>query len=214
MDILNPKIEEYLLQLFPINDPVLKKMEERYKISNFPSVGPLIGQFLHQLTIMTKAYRVFEMGSGFGYSALWIAKALPPDGKIICTDLSEENKQLAEKYFKAAGELHKLDFRIGNAIEILEKEQEPLDIIFCDIEKEYYPRAFKIALSKLKQGGLLLADNVLWKGRITDPRINDQATKGVKKFNQLISTTENVASVIIPIRDGLSVTIKLANIED
>ncbi len=208
MEIVNHKIEQYLRELFPINDPVLKKMEERYKNLNFPSVGPLVGQLLHQLVIMTRARHIFEMGSGFGYSALWMAKALPPDGKITCTDMNKENKLLAEQYFKEAGEFHKLDFRVGNAINILSQEKQQFDVIFCDIDKESYPKAFQLAMNKLRVGGILVTDNVLWRGQVADPQRNDSATTGVKEYNRLISTSPNVISTIIPIRDGVAISLK------
>ncbi len=209
MDIVHPDIEKYLTELFPIKDPVLRKMEDHYRSFNFPSVGPLVGQLLHQLVKMVNARIVFEMGSGFGYSALWMAKALPSNGKIICTDMKEDNKRLAHEYFKEAGEEHKLDFRIGNAIDILSRESGPFDVIFCDIEKESYPQAFELSLKKLRVGGLLLTDNVLWHGRVTDQSSNDSATRSILEFNRLISTTPTVISTIIPLRDGLSITVKI-----
>jgi len=149
-----------------------------------------------------------ELGSGFGYSALWFSEKMEETTEIICTDFLEENKQLAEKYFKKAGVKTKIDFRIGDAIKILDEIEGEFDIIFNDVEKEDYPEVFKKAIPKLRKGGLLITDNTLWYGKVAQKRKKDYQTSGSREYNRIAFTDKRVVSVILPLRDGITVTMK------
>ena len=183
-------------------------MERHAALNGFPIVGPLVGRFLRQLVIATGARKIFEMGSGFGYSAIWMARGLPVDGKIICTDGSAENRRLALDYFKKAQLDSLMEFKSGDALEIIRQTNDTFDIILNDIDKEQYPEAFDLAIPRLKKGGLLITDNVLWSGHILD-RIPSEATMAILKFNRKLFETPGILSSIIPIRDGLGMAVKL-----
>ena len=207
--ITSPEIEQYIQNLYPIEDPTLNEMNELGEKINFPAVGPLVGRLLYQLTKMTKAKTVFEMGSGFGYSAFWFALALPEDGTIYLTDQSQKNTELAKSFFLQGNLAHKARFHVGDSIQILSKLHETFDIIFIDIEKEHYPKALELAKTKLKTGGLIIADNLLWFGQVLEKE-GDVATQGIKKFNQLLYNDCNFISTLLPIRDGVGIAFKIS----
>ncbi len=206
--IVSPDIEEYLRNLTPVEDEVLREMEEFGRERDFPIIGPLVGRLLYQLAVMIRAKKVFEMGSGFGYSAYWFAKALGNEGFVVFTDLSEKNARLAEGFFRRGGVQKKLKIHIGDSIRVLEDTQEEFDIIFNDIDKEHYPSVVDKAYKKLRSGGLFVTDNVLWYGRVLteDP---SPSTKAVKEFTRLLLSEKGFLTTIIPIRDGISLGVKL-----
>jgi predicted O-methyltransferase YrrM len=208
VDIVNPEIESYLEHLLPPEDKVLEEMEREGKKRQFPIVGPQVGRVLFQMARLLGATRVFEMGSGFGYSAYWFLKGMPADGQVVLTDGSKENLERARSYFKKAGLLSRVIMEKGNALEVIDRYPGPFDIIFNDIDKEQYPQAFQKAIPRLRSGGLLISDNVLWFGRIlTDSR--DPDVQGIREYNRLIAKTKEVFTSIIPIRDGVSISIKI-----
>lgn len=213
MHITEPKINEYMKTIAQGaqlgNDrAVLQEMEEYAGEHDFPIVGPLVGRFLRQLALAIGAKRIFEMGSGYGYSAIWFAGGLAAGGKISCTDGSAANKTRALGHFKTAGYDDRIDFLVGDARDIIGKSDGPFDIIFNDIDKEQYPDAFALAVPRLRKGGLYITDNVLWSGRILDGDKSD-STRGVIEHNRLLFETGNLLSSIVPIRDGLGMAIKL-----
>lgn len=222
LDILHPSINEYLLEVIPSRDKVLTEMEAYARENRFPIVGPLVGRVLHQLVLMTNPTRIFEMGSGFGYSAYWMAKALrEPEAGIICTDGSQENADRAAGYLARGGIADRIDYRVGNALEIIDKTEGEFDIIYNDIDKDGYPEAFRKAIPRLRSGGLFITDNMLWLGRVvtydTDAdvqRLDEEeqwvhnTTVGVKELTRLLYSSPDVFTTVIPLRDGVSVAIK------
>ncbi len=208
MEIVNGKIEDYIYELNPTLDPVLIEMEALGGRKNFPIVGPLVGRLLYQLTRLSRAASVFEMGSGFGYSTYWFGMAIPHPGFIYHTDTSSENSKLAQDFLRKGRLMNKVRFLVGNAVELIDHTREAFDIIFIDIEKEDYPAAYEKAKKRIRPGGLLIADNSLWFGRVLDKK-GDRATEGIKKFNQLLASDKDFFQVIIPLRDGVSVNYKL-----
>ncbi len=208
MDLIHPEINRYLDSLLPERHPKLLEMERFAKERDFPIVGPQVGRVLYQYVKITGARRIFEMGSGFGYSAFWIAMALPAEGKLICSEASQNNVDLAEDYLKVAGLLPKVQLRIGDALKILGKTEGLFDLIFCDVDTEFYPDALQLALTKLREGGLLITDNALFHGRVLSPN-PDATTRGVVEYNRAAFSTENLWTVILPVRDGLAVSWKM-----
>lgn len=208
MEIINKRIEEYIQDLYPTKDPVLKEMETLAVRKDFPIVGPAVGRLLYQLARMTNATAIFEMGSGFGYSTYWFAMALPHSGYVYHTDTSAVNSKLAQEYLRKGRQMNKVRFLVGNAMELIESVKDTFDIVFIDIDKENYPEAYEKAKKKLKPGGLLIADNALWWGRVLDKK-GDSATEGIKKFNQLMAADKDFFQTLLPIRDGVSVSYKL-----
>ncbi len=206
--IVNPDIEEYLRGLAPVEDEVLREMEELGRNRDFPIIGPLVGRLLYQLAVMIGAKRVFEMGSGFGYSAYWFAKALGEGGFVVYTDLSEKNAQSAEEFFRRGGLREKIRINVADSMKILEETEEEFDIVFNDIDKEQYPLVVDIAHKRLRKGGLFITDNVLWYGRVLTEDTSS-STKGVKEFTSLLLSQKGFLTTIIPIRDGISLSVKL-----
>ena len=153
MEIINTAIENYLKGLLPDRDSVLQQMEAYGYKKDFPIIGPLVGRLLLQLASLTQAKKIFELGSGFGYSALWFSKGVQPDAKIICTDGSRENAAMAQGFFKQAGIERLVDFRVGDALSLLDQESGSFDIILNDIDKHEYPQAFRKAVPRLRKGG-------------------------------------------------------------
>ncbi|MDE0689548.1 MAG: O-methyltransferase [Candidatus Poribacteria bacterium] len=222
LDILHPSIDDYLLDIIPERDAVLTEMETHARANRFPIVGPLVGRVLHQLVLLTNPTRIFEMGSGFGYSAYWMAKALQkPEASIICTDGSQENADSAVGYLARGGIADRIDYRVGNALEIIDETEGEFDIIYNDIDKDGYPEAFHKAIPRLRSGGLFITDNMLWMGRVVTqepggpPEGLDEreqwfhaATIGVKELTRLLYSSSDVFTTIIPLRDGVSVAVK------
>ncbi|MEW6145188.1 MAG: O-methyltransferase [Thermodesulfobacteriota bacterium] len=205
--IVNPEIEAYIESLTPAGDKVLEEMEERARLSEFPIVGPLVGRLLFQLAVMINAKRVLELGSGFGYSAYWFAKAVGEGGSVVYTDMSVENARAADDFFARAGLRHRLDIRTGDAVRILDESKGEFDIIFNDIDKEYYPLVVDTAYEKLRKGGIFITDNVLWSGRVLSGD-SSPGTEGVREFTRLLLSKTGFFTAIIPLRDGISVSLK------
>ena len=206
--ITDSKIEQYIEHLYPLEDPVLKEMERLAQKINFPIVGPLVGRLLYQLAHMISAKTVFEMGSGFGYSAFWFALALPENGTVHLTDLAKKNSEHARQFFTQANLTHKAKFHVGNARDILEKMDHAFDIILIDADKERYPENFQIAKPKLNRGGLLIVDNLLWSGEVLEKN-GDEATEGIKRMTRMLFNDCDFISTLLPIRDGVGVAYKI-----
>ncbi|MCI0453897.1 MAG: O-methyltransferase [Candidatus Dadabacteria bacterium] len=206
--IVNPKIEEYLRSLETVQDEVLKEMEILGEERGFPIIGPLVGRLIYQLAVIIGAKRVLDMGSGFGYSAYWFAKAVGDGGHVVFAELSEKNTRLAKEFFRRGDVDKRVDIHTGDALEILEEMDGVFDIIFNDIDKEFYPLVVDRAYKKLRPGGLFITDNVLWFGRVLTNDLSP-STKGVKEFTRLIFEENGFFTTVIPIRDGVSISVKL-----
>lgn len=210
IEITHPALNEYLYALLPARDPVLQEMEALASERDIPIIGPMVGRILYQLVRLVKAKRVFEMGSAIGYSTLWIARAAGGNSVVYYTDSDPENARQAERFFERAGVRDRIQILSGDALELLDQTPGTFDVIFNDVNKEQYPQVFHKAVPRLRQGGLLLADNVLWSGRVTQPRQDqDAATRGVVEFNRLIYSCPELFPTILPVRDGFAVCEKL-----
>jgi predicted O-methyltransferase YrrM len=207
VDILDPHIEQYIHRVAPVSPPPLDEMEAYARENGFPIIGPLVGRLLQQLVIMTNAKRIIELGSGYGYSALWMAMVLPSDGEIICTDGDAENERRAESYFQRAGVQTMIDFRVGDALELFAEVPGPFDLVLNDIDKEGYPDTIEPVKRKLRQGGVFVTDNLLWSGRVLGPD-DAESTRGVLEFTRRLYDDEDLLTSIVPIRDGVSLAVK------
>jgi predicted O-methyltransferase YrrM len=210
MDIVDPSIEDYLHGLLRSEDPTLKEMEERAKKERFPIIGPLVGRLCLQLASSVGARDVFEMGSGFGYSTWYFAQAVGEGGRVVHTDGNAERSSDARKYLKKSGLDARVTFEVGDAIEILKKYPGPFDVVFIDIDKQAYPQALELARSRVRVGGLIITDNVLWKGRVVD-EARDPETRGVKRYNEEAFSASELLTTIIPLRDGVAVSLMLGD---
>jgi caffeoyl-CoA O-methyltransferase len=206
--ITNPAIHAYLEANRPPSDPTLRAMEEYGEKRNFPSLGPQCGRVLYALTAISKAKKIFELGSGYGYSMYWMAKAMADGGLVIGTDRDPENAAAAREYFRQGGLLERTDLRTGDAVSLFAAESGPFDIVVCDIDKERYPDILELAKPRLRPGGMLVADNLLRAGKILDASLSDPATNGIREFTRRIFGDPDFFSVIVPLRDGLSISVR------
>ncbi len=198
------KLDSYLTEMLPPRPPVVMEMEKLAEQKKFPIIGPQVGRLLALFAQTTGASQIFEMGSGYGYSAFWFGLGLAEGGKITLTDGSENNRDQALDYLSRLGITEKIDFQVGDAMAILRANPGPFDIIYNDVDKEQYPDAYRAAVEKLKPGGLFITDNVLWDGKVAD-NDPDETTKSILEFNRLMFADERLFCSIIPIRDGLMV---------
>jgi predicted O-methyltransferase YrrM len=207
MDRWPQSVYDYIERLTRFDDPLLSEMEVRAARDNFPIVGPQIGPWLYQLTRISGARRVFEMGSGFGYSTWFFASALRDNGggTVTHTVWDNELSREAQQWLDRAGLSVYCDFQVSEAVLALTSEQEPLDIVFLDIDKEMYPGAEEIIVQRMRPGGLLLVDNMLWSGKACDPAVSDEATLGVRTMNETLAQSDRWDYVLNPLRDGLGV---------
>ena len=179
MDIVNPKIEEYLRGLLGRDDDdVLREMESLADERDFPIVGRLVGVTLELLARAIGARRVLEMGSGYGYSAYWFSRAVGPGGEVHMTEGDPVNQEKALDYLKRAGLADRVHSHVGNALEIIDELSGDFDIVFCDIDKGDYPTAWAKARERIRVGGLYLCDNVLWSGRVAEETPEDDVRPG------------------------------------
>jgi caffeoyl-CoA O-methyltransferase len=206
--ITSEPVEDYLYSLLPARDEVLSEMESQAAKRNIPIVGPAVGRILHQLALIFGAKYIFEMGSAIGYSTIWWARAIGEGGRVIYTDGDQKNANEARGYFERAGVANQITVKVGDALELLSEQTQSFDIIFCDLDKEDYPRAFRLALPRLRKGGLLVADNVLWSGKVAQKNPPGASTKAILEFNRLLYAAPELFTTILPIRDGVAIAIK------
>lgn len=202
-----PEVEDYMYDMLPARDEVLSEMEADATKNNVAIVGPAVARVLHQLAIISGAKKIFEMGSAIGYSTIWWARAVGDGGRVIYTDGDPKRAEKARRYFDRAGVSQRITVRVGDALEILSEEKQPYDIIFNDVDKTDYPRVFRMALPRLKSGGLFITDNVLWSGKLRKPN-PDAETKAILEFNRFIYDSKDLFTTILPIRDGVAVCVK------
>jgi len=201
------EVEDYLYAMLPARDEVLAEMEADATKNQVAIVGPAVARVLYQLATISGAKKIFEMGSAIGYSTIWWARAVGEGGRVVYTDGDPKRAERARRYFERAGVSQRITVRVGDALEILSEEKEYYDIIFNDVDKIDYPRVFRLALPRLKSGGLFITDNVLWSGRLRNPN-PDAETKAILEFNKLICESPHLFTTILPIRDGVSVCVK------
>lgn len=207
--ITDPCIESYLMNMVPEADPALAAMEERAKETGLPIVGRLVGRFLYLLTRLKQPALVVELGSGFGYSAYWFARALSIRGKVVLTDYSEEHIGYARRVFSETGYAARAEFRVGDAVRI-GSEYEDIDILFIDIDKHQYPDAIRLMLPRLAKNALVIADNSLWHGKVAEEGAPDRETEAIIRFNEFMFRHEEFFSTIVPLRDGVLLAYRLS----
>jgi len=205
--ITSGAVDDYLYSLLPPRDAVLAEMEQEATRRKIPIVGPAVGRVLCQLAVISNAKSVFELGSAIGYSTIWWARAVGEGGRVFYTDGDSNNAKEAGGYFQRAGVAKQIAVEVGDALELLSEQKDQFDIIFNDVDKEDYPRVLRLAIPRLRKGGLFVTDNVLWSGRVVqkDP---DAETKAILEFNRMLYASEELFTTILPIRDGLAVAVK------
>jgi caffeoyl-CoA O-methyltransferase len=205
MDIIDPALQRYAELHSTEETPLLKVINRdthaRVMMPRMLS-GHLQGRVLSMISHMIKPRVILEIGTFTGYSALCLAEGLPQGGKLITIDINEELEGTVRKYFADAGVADKIDFRIGRADEILPGLNETFDLVFIDADKENYGRYYDLVIDRVNLNGFILADNVLWSGKVLnqDP---DKDTRAIVAFNKKIQADPRVENVLLPIRDGI-----------
>jgi caffeoyl-CoA O-methyltransferase len=210
---LSPDVHAYLVAHGMPPDRILEELaEETRKVGPLAvmQVAPEQGTLLTFLTRLIGARRAIEVGTFTGYSALCIARGLPPGGQLLCCDVSEEWTAVARRFWEKAGVADKIELRIAPAAETLKAlpAREDWDLAFIDADKPGYPVYYEEILRRLRPGGLILVDNVLWMGRVADRSADDPATNAIRAFNDLVAKDERVDRVMLPISDGLTLVRK------
>lgn len=210
MDLLHPEVAEYLTTLAAHDDHLLNEMEERARADRFPIIGPAVGRLCYLIARMTGARRIFELGSGFGYSTLWFAKAVAANGggEVYHTVWDEGLSRDAQRYMERAGLSHIVRFRFSEATAALKETPDPFDLIFNDIDKQGYPASLPLIKERLRPGGTLIIDNMLWSGRIFDPQERDPHTDGVRAATRLLFEDPDWVPSLVPLRDGVVVAMR------
>ncbi len=203
-------VQDYLASLVPPREPELQKMEDYAEKHGFPIIGPACGYYCYQLARMLNAKSVFELGSGYGYSTAWFARAVKENGGGVVhhTVWDEELSERAAQHLSALGSADVVEFHIAEAVETLRQVPGPFDIIFNDIDKEGYPDSLPVVKEKLRRGGILIIDNMLWHGQTLDPDDHEKSTEAVRRFTRDITTDLDWIVSLVPMRDGMIVAYK------
>ena len=203
------EIEEYALVHSSREDPLLQALaQDTQANTKWPQMqtGHVEGSFLRMLVQVSKARRVLEIGTFTGYSALSMAMGLPEDGRVITCDVDPEATATARRYWEKSGQGAKIELRLGPALETIESLEGPFDFVFIDADKENYVNYWEAVLPKVRQGGLIAVDNVLWSGRVLDPK--DTLDHAVVAFNRHVRYDDRVELVMLTVRDGVTLARK------
>ncbi len=207
---LSEALHRYLVDHGTPPDAILRELTEktvaRVGGMSIMQVAPEQGAFMTLLTKLIGAKRAIEVGTFTGYSALCIARGLPADGQLICCDVSEEWTSIGQTFWQKAGVADRIDLRIGPALETLRSlpEERSFDLGFIDADKPSYPDYYEELLKRIRPGGVILVDNVLWSGSVADPSNQEDSTNAIRAFNDLVAGDERVETVMIPLSDGLT----------
>ena len=201
----NEQLRDYLDSLVPERPAEMRAMEAYAQEHNFPIVGPASGYFCYQVARMIGARRIFEMGSGYGYSTAWFARAVQENGggEVFHVVWDETLSQQARGHLEALGYGDLIRYRVGEAVQALRETEGPFDLIFNDIDKQAYPESLPVIEENLRPGGVLIIDNMIWSGRIFDDSDQSPATQGVRELTRRITSSPDWIVSLIPIRDGL-----------
>jgi caffeoyl-CoA O-methyltransferase len=207
--ITGSAVEKYIYGILPPRDPVLQEMEEQAKKRRIPIVGPAVARVLYQYARLVNAKKIFELGSAIGYSTIWWARAVGEAGQVFYTDGDPKKAEEARGYFKKAKVEKQIHVQTGDALELLSEQKQEFDLIFNDVDKDDYPRVLHLVKPRLRKGGLFITDNVLWSGRVTKKGAKDSTTRAIQEFNQSLYAMPEFSTTILPLRDGLAVSLKL-----
>ncbi len=210
--IVNNKIEDYIEKNSSKEPQILKDLNKETYLKVFnPRMlsGHLQGRFLSIISKLIKPKKILEIGTYTGYSAICMAEGLINSGIIHTIDINEELVSIQKKYFKKTKTTNSIIQHVGDAKEIIGKIDETFDLIFLDADKENYTEYYNLCIDKVRSGGLIIADNVLWTGKVVDPEsYDDELTQYLIDFNKIIAKDNRVENIILPLRDGLNIIIK------
>jgi len=204
--IVDSEVEAYAeAHTTPLPDLFERLAAETREVSEFPQmmVGRIEGRFLGLLVRLRGPRRILELGTFTGYSSICMALELPADGHLITCDVNEETTEIARRYAAEAGVIDRIEYRVGPAVETIAELEGPFDLVFIDADKDGYVDYYEAALPKLADNGLLIADNVLWSGRVVE-RDADDSTRAIQRFNEHVLSDDRVESVMLSVRDGMT----------
>ena len=211
-DIVNNKIEDYIRKNSSKEPEILKDLnKETYlKVLNPRMLsGHIQGRFLSIITKLIKPKKILEIGTYTGYSAICMAEGLIENGIIHTIDINEELVSIQNKYFAKSKCNNSIIQHVGDARNIIKNINEKFDLVFLDADKENYIEYYELVIEKVKKGGLIIADNVLWTGKVVEPeKDDDELTQYLIDFNKMINEDDRVENIILPLRDGLNVILK------
>lgn len=205
---MEDRLDEYVGGLFAREDAVLASLREAADREGLPpiAISPRAGRAIQVLLQAIGARRVLEVGTLGGYSAIWIARALPDEGSVLSLEVEAGHAAFARRYLERAGVASRVEVRVGRALDLLPAlDGERFDAVFLDADKEPLPTYLDWALRLTRRGGLVLADNALWGGRVADPAVQDPATQAVREFNRRLAAEPRLDATILPVGDGLAV---------
>tara|TARA_B100001113_G_scaffold244806_1_gene201431 strand:- start:24 stop:662 length:639 start_codon:yes stop_codon:yes gene_type:complete len=209
MDFISEKIAEYLSQNSEKEPEILSKLnQETHQKVLQPRMlsGHIQGRFLSLISKIKSPLHILEIGTYTGYGTLCLAEGLAADGKIFTIDRNEELLKIQNKYFEKSGNRDKIVQLTGNAVDILNDLNQTFDLIFIDADKENYVKYFEVVSEKLNPNGIIISDNVLWSGKVVNRDNNDEETNTLKKFNKTLHDDTRFETVILPLRDGISIS--------
>jgi predicted O-methyltransferase YrrM len=213
MNFLNDQLYKYIEDHSGKEDEILHQLfrETHLKVMHPRMLsGWTQGQFLQMMASLIQAENILEIGTYTGYSAICLARGLKENGQLITIDIKEELYDFAHKYFVKAGLENKIKQHIGNAIEIIPQLKQTFDLVFIDADKDNYPQYLDLVLEKIRSGGLIIADNVLWSGKVIEPiKEEDRDTPAVIEFNKKVQDHPQLQNVLLPLRDGLMIARKI-----
>jgi predicted O-methyltransferase YrrM len=212
---MDDRVERYLTELAGVEhgDAVLAGMEEYADRNGFPIVGRATGRFLEVAARCVGARRVMELGSGYGYSAYWFARAVGESGQVVCTDGDAANAERAQQYLTQAGVWSRIRYRVGDALAGFAEETGEFDVVYCDVDKDGYPDCWRAASDRIRVGGLWLCDNVLWSGDVAIGAERTGRLEGwsaaIDEHNRLVAADERYVGSINPVRDGVMMALRV-----
>jgi predicted O-methyltransferase YrrM len=209
---MSDRVDEYIASLFARDDDLLSELREAADREGLPpiSISAATGRLLQVLLTAVRAERVLEVGTLGGYSAIWMARALSETGRLISVEISEDHAAFARRFVARAGLAEKVDIRVGRALDVLPSfDGERFDVVFLDADKEPLPTYLGWATRLVRPGGLIVADNALWGGRVFDASVDDEGTRGVRQFNQRLSSDARLRGTIVPVGDGVAIAVVL-----
>jgi predicted O-methyltransferase YrrM len=206
---IDPDVAEYVDGLAYRGDAALQEVERQGDAEGWPIVGAAEGSFLHVLAKGIGARRILELGTAIGYSGTWFARALPDDGQLVTVEADPKTARIAQGNFEKTGVASKVKVMVGQAQDVIQNLRGPFDLVFVDINKDGYPGILQPSIERLRVGGLLVTDNVLWHGDVARKSVRTRETQAIRTYNEALAKDSRMIASILPIRDGVSVALKL-----
>lgn len=219
-DVLSDEIVRFMRAVGPEPDETLREMDEYAREEGFPHVGPEVGTFLRFVARLADAERIFEFGSGYGYSAYWFANALPADGEIVLTEVDGDELELAREYMTAGGYDAQARYELGDALETIDDYEGPFDAVLIDHQKHRYADAFEAVRSKVPVGGVVVADNAITAGPIEFEKLLaiaegerpddvNEHTQGIADYLERVTADPAFETIVLPLGEGIAVSYRV-----